>query len=514
MVTHGLEFFLAPSNGHLQVFGKLLYELLFQIAGGNYTVFRIVDVAGVMTCVVLFFVLAKRRVGPVPALIPCLSLLFLGFGWEALLWAFDLHTIYALAFGLGALLALERGDRRGDVVACVLLALSIGMIELGLAFAVGVAISVLIRPDRWRRLWIFLIPLALYGCWWIWSRHFHQTTIFWSNVRLIPIDVTNALAAVSGSIFGINPLGPEVIQSVTEITAGASVLAGIAAVALVLRLKRGDVPPSIWAFLGVAFAYWSLIALADRPPDSSRYIFVGAVLVFLVAADALRGVAIPRPALIAALCVVVLAIPANIEKLNEGRAGQRNDGLISRTEYAMLDLARGHVRPDYAPGEDPRVIHVGGGVFTALHAGDYLREAAEVGPIGFSPSEVAEQSPTLRRIADASLAYALRVALHPAEPPADLGECTVERPPAAGQQVEFPLPKAGLLLGVPGQRLVAVGIRRFAEPGEPSVTLAKLGEGGWATLRIPPDSASQPWEVYADGPVEACPGALSATGRR
>ncbi len=510
VVTHGLEFFLAPSNGHLQVFGKLIYELLFQLAGGNYTVFRIVSVAGVMLCVSLFFVLAKRRVGPVPALIPCISLLFLGFGWEALLWAFDMHTIYALAFGLGALLMLERGDRRGDIAACVLLILSIGMIELGLAFAFGIAVSVLIGPDRWRRVWIFLIPLALYACWWIWSRHFHQTTIFWSNVRLIPIDVTNALAAVSGSIFGINATGPEVIQSVTEITAGASVLAGIAVVALVLRFKRGSVPPTIWTFLAVTVAYWSLIALADRPPDSSRYIFVGAVLVFLVAADALRGAAISRPALVAALCVILLAIPANVRKLNEGRAGQRNDGMVSRTEYAMLDLATGHVRADYAPGEDPRVIHVGGGVFTALHAGDYLREAEEVGPIGFSPSEVSEQSPTLRRIADVSLANAFRVKLRPTLPPGEPGECAADRPAEAGQQVELRLPSAGLVLGVPGERIVTVGIRRFADPGEASVTLAKIGEGGWATLKVPSDAAPQPWVVYADGPIDVCPAAVTA----
>ena len=59
-----------------------------------------------MACVALFFELARRRVGPMVALVPCLSLLFLGYAWESFLWAFDLHTIYALAFGLCALLAL------------------------------------------------------------------------------------------------------------------------------------------------------------------------------------------------------------------------------------------------------------------------------------------------------------------------------------------------------------------------------------------------------------------------
>jgi hypothetical protein len=229
--THGLEYFFAPSNGHLQVFGKLIYEVLFDLAGGgNYWVFQAFDVAGVMACVVLFFVFAKRRIGPVPALVPCISLLFLGFGWEAFIWAFDMHTIYALAFGLGALLLLERRDLRGDVGACVLLVLSVGMIELGLAFVLGAAAAVLLAPDRRRRVWIFLVPLVLYAIWWMWSRQFHQSSIFLSNIRLYPKTVTDALAAIAGSVFGLNPTGAGVPQPITEITAWGAVIAAIAVV--------------------------------------------------------------------------------------------------------------------------------------------------------------------------------------------------------------------------------------------------------------------------------------------
>ena len=65
--SHGLEYFLAPSNGHLQVLGKLIYRAIFEVFGANYAVFRAFDVAGVMACVVLFFELARRRVGPLPA---------------------------------------------------------------------------------------------------------------------------------------------------------------------------------------------------------------------------------------------------------------------------------------------------------------------------------------------------------------------------------------------------------------------------------------------------------------
>jgi hypothetical protein len=502
-IGRGLEYFFAPSNGHLQVAGKALYQLLFGLFGGNYTVFRAVNVAGVMLSIGLFFELARRRVGPVPALIPCLSLLFLGFAWEPLLWAFDMHTTYALALGLGAILALERGSRRGDLLACLLLVLSIAMIELGLAFALGIAVSVLLRPDRWRRVWIFLVPLALYACWWFWSRHFDQSAIMLSNVRLIPSTVANALAAIAGSVFGLNPTGPGVPQPITEITPAGAVVAGIMVVALVLRLWRGAVPPSLWVFAAVALGYWTLIALGGRGPDSSRYILVGTLLVFLVAVDALAGVPIPRPALIAALALVAVAIPANVAKLYDGRAPQRNDGMTGRTEYAMLDLARGRVDPEYAPGREKPVVDVGGATFTPLPAGDYLRAAAENGSIGYSLDEVRDLNPTLRRIADVTLVGALRVRLRPSLPPADPAACSLLG--ARGSEgALFPLPRRGVLLGPPPGGTVTVGVVRFGDPAEPSATLARLTKQGWATLRIPADAESLPWKVSVDGPVEVC----------
>jgi hypothetical protein len=499
--THGLEWFFAPANGHLTVFGKLVYEALFEIAGGgNYWAFQAFNLFGVMTCVILFFVFAKRRIGPIPALVPCVSLLFLGYGWEALLWAFDMHTIYALAFGLGALLLLERNERQGDVGACVLLVLSIGMIELGLAFAFGAAVIVLWRADRWRRIWVFLVPLALYAIWWLWSRQFDQSSIALSNIRLFPKTVTDALAAIAGSVFGLNPTGPGVPQPITEITAWGAVVAGIAVVSLVYRISRGKVPAELWAFAVVALGYWGLIALGARGADSSRYIFTGTTLVFFVMVAALRGVALSWKVVGAAACLIAIAIPANVQKLYDGRLPQLGDGKNGRVEYAMLDLARGHVRPDYAPGKDHLVGEAGGATFTALEAGDYLRAAEEFGPIGFSPQEVTEQSSTLRRIADLSLIGALRVRAVPTDPPAGEAGCRTLRPDGP----EATLQRGGALIGVPGEGFAMIDLRRFADPGE-SYSLVRVGKGGWVSLRIPPDSAPTPWRVAVDAPALFCP---------
>jgi len=498
--THGLEWFFAPANGHLTVFGKLVYEALFEVAGGgSYWAFQAFNVVGVMACVVLFFAFAKRRVGPLPALVPCLSLLFLGYGWEALIWAFDMHTIYALAFGLGALLLLERNDRRGDAGACVLLVLSVGMIELGLAFVFGAAVTILLAPRRWSRVWVLLVPLVLYAIWWLWARQFDQSSIAFSNIRLFPKTVTDALAAIAGSVFGLNPTGAGVPQPITEITGWGAAIAAIAVVALVYRVSRGKVPPELWAFAAVALGYWGLIALGARAADSSRYIFAGTTLVFFVMAAALRGSSISWKVVAAAACLVVVAIPANVQKLYDGRLPQLGDGKNGRVEYAMLDLARRHVRPGYAPGRNHLVGEAGGATFTALEAGDYLRAAAEYGPIGFSPQEVTEQSPTLRRIADLSLIGALEVKAVPTSPPADLSRCRSLGSP--GREASLPL--RGALVGVPGEGFATIYLRRFADPGE-GYELVRVGKGGWVSLRIPPDASSVPWRLIADGAAEVC----------
>ncbi len=503
--SHGLEYFLAPSNGHLQLLGKLIYRAIFEVFGANYAVFRAFDIAGVMVCVGLFFELARRRLGPFVALVPCISLLTLGYAWESFLWAFDLHTIYALALGLGAVLALRRGDRRGDLAACLLLILSVAMIELGLAFVAGVAISVLLRRDRLRRLWIVAVPAALYACWWVWAQRFDQPAIELDNLRLIPQTVWRALAAIAGSVLGLNPTGPGVFEPTTGVTVAGQAVAALAVALLLWRLWRGGLPRTIWIFAGVTLAYWSLIALGGRAPDSSRYIFAGTLLVFLVAADALAGRRIPAPAALVALALVALAIPPNVDKLHDGRGPQLNDATTSRVEYAMLDLVRGPIPPEYAPGKDERVTDLGGSVFTPMPAGDYLEAAARFGHLGMPLAELRRQSLERREIADASLVGALGLRLRPAPAPARPGACPSSLDGRPGHPVFFDSPPGGALLGSRSHRPVAVSLGRFASGG-PGNHIGRLEPGSWAELALPADDAPDAWRVVLNGPAYVCPG--------
>jgi hypothetical protein len=503
-VAHGLEYYFAPHNGHLQTVGKVIYRLLFAIFGAEYAVFRVVDVAGILAAVGIFYVLASRRVGPILALAPCVLLLFSGYAWEASLWAFDMHTVLSLAFGLGALLALERGDRTDDVLGCALLFLAVFMIELGLAFVVGAAVLILLQPDRRRRIWVVLVPLVAYAVWWLWARQYDQSTIELHNIRLLPAGFLDALAAVMGSITGLNPTGGEIWPETTTITTGGTVLAVLAVIGLIVRVRRGNVPPTLWAFLAVALVYWTMIALGGRPPDSSRYILAGTTMVFLVAADALRGIRLSLTATVAVFVVVAVFLPANLAKFYDGRRTQLIGAQVSRTEFTMLELVRDRVAPDYAAPADQRVIEVGGSFGPAMPAAEYFRAAERYGPLNYPLDEIRGGEELLRNVADATLVGAIGLAPTPSPGPQDKGNCQGYDAPAPGQFDYLPLPKSGVRLIAPGDEAVELKVTRFA-PESAGVPIGQLTPGEWALVRPGPDSAPDAWRLLIGGAVRVCP---------
>lgn len=500
----GLEYFLAPHNSHLQLLPKLMYRGIFLTIGADYTVFRAIEVGAVFLSVLLFFILARRRVRPYAALIPCVLLLFFGYGEQTFLWAFSIHTVGALVFGLAALLALERGDRRGDALACALLVLAVCTVELGVAFTIGVGVSVLLRRDRWRRIWIVAVPLAIWGAWWLWSQKFGQSEVDLVHVYLIPYDFTGLLTATVGSMFGVNPTGPGVTPFVTELTPWGAILGAVGVFGLGYRIKRGSVPTGLWIVLAALLAYWLMITLADRPPDSTRYLFVSAMAILLIAAAGLHGSRLTTPMLIGAACVVAFAIPPNISKFYDSRASSVVDAENTQAEYAMLELARPHVHSDYFPVADERVSTAGGGVFVPLSADTYYQAADEFGAIGYPLSRIPELDLTRRQIADATLAGALELTLQPASAPADPTACPSSRDGSPGNSVFFYIERGGVLLGSLAKQPVEVTLGRFGTGG-PGVALGKLAPGEWADLKIPSDEAPEHWWITVDGPVYACP---------
>lgn len=499
-------YLLAPFNGHLALGGRFIYEAVFATIGAHYTAFVLVNGLAICTSAGLLFVFARRRVGDVAALAPSLLILFLGIAREQFLWPFDLHASVALAAALGAILSLERGSRNGDVLACLLLILSTATIEVGLAFVAGAALLIALGRDRRRRAWVVVIPVVLYAIWWVWAQQFDQAETELSNVVHLPRTAFESIAIVLGSLTGTQSV---VASFGTEMTTLGKVLAIGALVALAVRIYRGGLPRTFWAWIVVAVAYWTLLAVGDRAPQGTRYLLVSAVLVLLIAVECF-----PRPLsnrVGAALVVLaLLPLPANVGAMFSDKDGNvlRTDIPKSRAEFAMLELAGDRVDPASVISSNPWVTEVGGGLFQAIPAGAYLDSARENGSIAYTLPELREQSEEVRVIADAALAASFGLQLRAASPPAAGVECRTTHPVEGVATV--PLRPGTTRLRVAGAGAPLIGLRRFAGAG-PGVPIARLRTGGWAGIELPADAAPEPWRLVTKSPVTTCSISSSAS---
>src|SRR4051794_13482797 len=109
-----------PHNEHLVVFPVLIEMALIRVFGmSNATPEYVLLAIFLVVTALLLYIYMQRRVGPWLALFGAVIVLTLGPAWEVLLWPFEITFIGPILFGLAMLLALERGDRPGDVAACV-----------------------------------------------------------------------------------------------------------------------------------------------------------------------------------------------------------------------------------------------------------------------------------------------------------------------------------------------------------------------------------------------------------
>jgi hypothetical protein len=503
-----------PHNGHLIATTRLAYKLILETVGADYLAFRLLAVGAVLLSAGLFYALIKRRIGALPALAPTLVLLLFGSAWQHVLAPIGFTPIFGIAAGLAALLALERGNRTGDAAACLLLVVSIATYTTGLPFLVGVAVSVLMRDDRWRRAWIFLIPLALYAAWWLWSQSTGASAgeeIKLSNVLLIPAWSAESLAAVIAALVGLDFSFSDGFGSTIN-PAWGRVLAVPVLIALLLRVKRGHVPGPLWVFLAIVLTWWALGGLAfneARPPDSVRYVYLGSVGVLLVAATATGSPRFSRLGLVALFGVCTVSLATNSALLRDASGLLRNVSATERAEFAMLQLARAEVDPTFdfgdALGRETPVALVNEPAPVDAPASDYFTIVDRYGSLALPLSALERESEGVRAYADRVLAAALALRLKPGAPPIESQRCMRTHSRGGVQTTSAELPPGGASVRAEGIGAVSVTVGRFAD--SPAVEVGSVPPGEVATLRIPPDAAPKPWRARFVGARSArvCP---------
>ena len=487
-----------PHVGHLILTTRLVYKAVFSILGVGYLPFQLLTIATVIAAAGLFFAYAGRRIGKPAALAPTLLLLVFGSDPVHLLSGNGFTVIGALACGLGALVALDRDDRRGDVIACALLCLGVVTYTVALAFVVGVAVSVLLREDRWRRIWIVAIPIAIYVAWWLWalgSDASSENQLALADALLFPSWAFQSLSAALGALTGLD-------YSFSDTTVGAGQsLAVLALIGLGWRFGR-PVPRMLWAALGIAFTLWMMGAVSRtllRVPDSERYLYPDALVVLVIGVWAAAGFRWRRPALIALFVVAAVGVLTNVALLRDGGSSNRVVAMQQRAVLAGIDVAGAGANPGYVPDDAPVTIAFSfGGENTT---GAYLTAAEAYGSVGYSADELRDAAEPLRALADKSLVGALGLALAPAPEAGAPGQNCATLGGDPGQVPSLEL-APGQTVVLKSEAAAAVQVRRFA--GLSGVGVGNLQPGEPQSLTVPADQVPDPWQVTSAAPTRAC----------
>ena len=493
--------FLDPHSNHIAVLPVAIYKSLLATFGMSSSLpFSVVSTLVFLLSAILLFAYLRWRVGDWPALLGTILILFLGAAWIDLLWSFQIGYSGAIAAGLGALLALERDDRKGDLIACGLLVVAIGFSEIGVAFALGALVSIAAGPKpRRRRLDVGLVPLVLYAIWFLGWGHKGPHTLTAHNVLHSPVYVFDAVSQAIASLLGLaTPLTGDGSEPVGLLW-GHILFIGLGALAIWRIWRVGGISRGLLTALTVGGAFWFLAAFNAysfwRAPTNGRYQYPGAVFVLLIAAELLRGVRVDRRVLAGAVALTAAAAVSGIFFLHDGYDLRKTDSDQERAKLAALDIAR----PSVSPGSDVNLE-----LLTQFPAGSYYSAVDAFGSPGYTESQLARSSEEKRVAADAMFGAVLGIRLIPSKSPVGgaQGNCRIVSPTGSGQRLPL---GPGVYDLIDGSALGAsLRLSRFASA--PWVNLGALPPEQWHSVEIPPDRSARPWNltVLGTSPVTIC----------
>jgi hypothetical protein len=459
----------ASHNGHLVAAHALVYKLLFEVFGlGSVWPYKLLSLGLHLLVVALLYVYARRRVSSVLAAVAAGLFVIFGSAAEVLAWQFHAGNLMAVSAGLGALLCLERRDRRRDLAAALLLGLSLASSSFGAPFVLGAIVEIALGRDRLRRWWVPAVPIVPYLAW----RLQASGDTGGSTLAVIGSYAERGLARSTGALLAL------------PIEWGIPLL--IALVALLARrlLSPLPVPPRLWATVAMAIGYWLLIAVArgDLGEEfTERYLYPGALLILLFVLELGRGAELPRRALPLAAIGLALVTLANL-----GAFERQATDVLDRSNEVAISVAALEVAGD---GADPRFVP--SAMVYGRPAGRILAALDDLGSPYDGAREIRRRPAALAGLADGTLAASEGVVLQPGTKATGCRSVPATLPDGSA---ELDLPPGGLDLRARAGR-VDVFVRRYAA-GYPLQPNAHLEPGGLGRLAAPRDGdPATPWRV-------------------
>lgn len=496
-----LKVALEPHSGHLALVSHLLYKFVLETIGSSYLTFRLLTLFTVFLSVAFFFVWARRRIGDWLTLAPCLVLIFFGSDAGHILQGNGFTIMLAIACGMAALVALDRNSRGGDIACCAALCLGTITYTVALPFIVGVAVIVLVRSDRWKRAWIFLIPAAIYVAWRVWVLVYGvdltRGELDIVNILLFPAWIFQSLSGILSALTGLNYNFAG--GGWVEPTAFAGPALALAfALVIGWRIGRGRNSVVFWGLMAVALAMFLSQVLTYIPgvrePGTSRYLYPGAFVVLILAIEAFRRFEVSRPAFVAIWLVALTGFGANLTIIRDSGAALRDraHGVEIEMTAAALVNSMGFYPP--GPNATPLAEMVESPAISIIGTA-----ARRYGGLGVPEGEIASLNPDERARIDSILTGAVDPTLTPVGPGLPAVNCSRAGSFPGGVRAANVLPGGGLLRAArPG----TIRIARFAD--EITTVVGNIQPGVPAILGLPDDGNSTPWKLASTVPFEVC----------
>jgi hypothetical protein len=506
---------LRPHVDHLQFFPMLVLKGMFEVVGlHDYWVYRaLLAVLNILTGVLLFLY-ARKRIGPWPSIALAACLVLMAPSWFNLLYAFQINFVGGMAAGLGALLMLDRRTRRADIAACVLLVVAIGCNGVALPFMAGIGVEILLREDRWRRIWIPLVPAALFLVWRLVYGEYLNTQTKWQTAQEVPRWFMDGVDDATAAIVGF------------PAEYGSALTLGLLALVVVSLSRPGRFDPRFAAVITMPLVFFALTGIGranevTTQPDENRFLYASGLLIALLAIEAVRHLR-PSPRVMVAVTIVLAwGAALNGNYVDTGGNEFRGKSLPGKYGATALDIAGQYVPPDFNQADPTQ-----GGPYL-LVAGPYREAVADYGSTpGYTREELlAEPDGGRRRGVDDALLRVHQMRVAPVAPDAPVGDaapkvveavdnttpadpgCVTFTPDEGSRGVVIELPLAGLVVRA-GDEPAEVRVRRYSHlwNEQPFGTV----EANAAGLLRPagPDKAPEPFQVEVSSavPVDICTG--------
>lgn len=496
---NGLGDVLEPYVGHLIVIPRLLYWLVLELNGvSSYALFQVLALASLFLMVGLLFAWLKKRTGAWVALAPCLVILIFPVDHLHYLTGNGIVISLAVAFGLAALLAWEKESRAGDLWAFAFLVLGLLTYTITAAFAVGLVVAALIERN-WKRLWVGLVPLLLYGVWRLLAVSGGAESVEggpeWDNLLLLPAWSFQSLGAVLAALTGLGfdfydlAGGPATEQG----RALGPALAVAALLGLWLWLSRNGRPGrAFWvtgAILVALFASQVVVwgTIEARDPGAPRYLLPGAVVVVMVVAALLAGARWSRAAFGGLWVVTLSSLVVSVGILANNTAWFETVERGARAEITAIRLLETSGKQPLSPEAQPR---------DRVRSEFSYEGSSEYGNLGFALDLVEDEPGWVGKRIDSFIAESLRIGLRPLPPgsgPPSGCRPAVGAPEFVPYRTRVEIPSPGAILRADAEVELALG--RFGP--WPSVELGPIGKGGVRRLWLPFDGGKAEWYLQA-----------------